>query len=200
MLARGQLRHNTAVGLVRGDLRVDDVRHQFLARAHDGRGSFVARALDAEDVNVAHTSIVRGDAQGNGLSSNPRMKEHATNIVRELRQRGFQAYFAGGCVRDTLLGPDACGLRRRHRRHAAGGHADLSRNLCGRRAVRRGAGPRAGGSRRFRPSRPSTRTTSRSRPFAMTAPTPTAAIPTRCAIRRIRRRTCSAATSPSTAC
>jgi poly(A) polymerase len=32
------------------------------------------------------------------------MREHATNIVRELRQRGFQAYFAGGCVRDTLLG------------------------------------------------------------------------------------------------
>ena len=32
------------------------------------------------------------------------MKEHATNIVRQLRQRGFQAYFAGGCVRDTLLG------------------------------------------------------------------------------------------------
>ena len=32
------------------------------------------------------------------------MREHATNIVRELRQHGFQAYFAGGCVRDTLLG------------------------------------------------------------------------------------------------
>ncbi|MGC2110514.1 MAG: CCA tRNA nucleotidyltransferase [Candidatus Korobacteraceae bacterium] len=32
------------------------------------------------------------------------MKAHATTIVRELRQRGFQAYFAGGCVRDTLLG------------------------------------------------------------------------------------------------
>ena len=32
------------------------------------------------------------------------MKQHATNIVRELRERGFQAYFAGGCVRDTLLG------------------------------------------------------------------------------------------------
>jgi poly(A) polymerase len=32
------------------------------------------------------------------------MKEHAINIVRELRQRGFQAYFAGGCVRDMLLG------------------------------------------------------------------------------------------------
>jgi len=34
------------------------------------------------------------------------MKEHATNIVRELRQRGFQAYFAGGCVRDMVLGLD----------------------------------------------------------------------------------------------
>jgi poly(A) polymerase len=32
------------------------------------------------------------------------MKEHATNIVRQLRKRGFQAFFAGGCVRDTLLG------------------------------------------------------------------------------------------------
>ena len=32
------------------------------------------------------------------------MRAHAANIVRQLRQRGFQAYFAGGCVRDTLLG------------------------------------------------------------------------------------------------
>ncbi len=32
------------------------------------------------------------------------MREHAANIVRELRSRGFQAYFAGGCVRDMLLG------------------------------------------------------------------------------------------------
>ncbi|HUI83475.1 MAG TPA: CCA tRNA nucleotidyltransferase [Candidatus Binatia bacterium] len=32
------------------------------------------------------------------------MRSHAINIVRELRQRGFQAYLAGGCVRDTLLG------------------------------------------------------------------------------------------------
>ena len=34
------------------------------------------------------------------------MKQHATNIVRELRDRGFQAYFAGGCVRDMVLGLD----------------------------------------------------------------------------------------------
>jgi poly(A) polymerase len=30
--------------------------------------------------------------------------EHATEIVRTLREHGHQAYFAGGCVRDLLLG------------------------------------------------------------------------------------------------
>jgi poly(A) polymerase len=30
-------------------------------------------------------------------------KQHAAEIVRTLRQRGHQAYFAGGCVRDLLL-------------------------------------------------------------------------------------------------
>jgi poly(A) polymerase len=31
-------------------------------------------------------------------------KQHATEIVRTLRERGHLAYFAGGCVRDLLLG------------------------------------------------------------------------------------------------
>jgi len=31
-------------------------------------------------------------------------KQHAAEIVRTLRYRGHQAYFAGGCVRDLLLG------------------------------------------------------------------------------------------------
>jgi poly(A) polymerase len=31
------------------------------------------------------------------------MKEHAIHVVRELRLHGFQAYLAGGCVRDMLL-------------------------------------------------------------------------------------------------
>src|SRR5208337_927979 len=31
-------------------------------------------------------------------------KQHAAEIVRQLRERGHQAYFAGGCVRDLLLG------------------------------------------------------------------------------------------------
>ena len=32
-----------------------------------------------------------------------KMKEFATSIVQTLRQRGFQAFLAGGCVRDLLL-------------------------------------------------------------------------------------------------
>jgi poly(A) polymerase len=32
------------------------------------------------------------------------MKEHALHVIRELRRNGFQAYLAGGCVRDMLLG------------------------------------------------------------------------------------------------
>ena len=31
-------------------------------------------------------------------------KQHAAEIVSALRQQGYQAYFAGGCVRDLLLG------------------------------------------------------------------------------------------------
>src|SRR5882724_9293195 len=34
----------------------------------------------------------------------PTAKQHATNIVRTLRERGQQAYLVGGCVRDLLLG------------------------------------------------------------------------------------------------
>lgn len=34
----------------------------------------------------------------------PEAKEHAAEIVRALRERGYQAYFNGGCVRDLLLG------------------------------------------------------------------------------------------------
>src|SRR5450755_4910162 len=34
------------------------------------------------------------------------MKQHAIYVVSELRKHGFEAYFAGGCVRDMLLGLD----------------------------------------------------------------------------------------------
>src|ERR1035438_2571861 len=38
----------------------------------------------------------------NTISSS--MKQHAIHVIRELRRHGFEAYFAGGCVRDLLLG------------------------------------------------------------------------------------------------
>jgi poly(A) polymerase len=34
-------------------------------------------------------------------------QQHATRIVQTLRERGHQAYFAGGCVRDLLLGRES---------------------------------------------------------------------------------------------
>src|SRR5260370_27618208 len=34
----------------------------------------------------------------------PEPKQHAAEIVSTLRKQGHQAYFAGGCVRDLLLG------------------------------------------------------------------------------------------------
>jgi poly(A) polymerase len=44
-----------------------------------------------------------GTDAGNIWSLNM-LKNFATQIVQTLRQRGFQAYLAGGCVRDLLLG------------------------------------------------------------------------------------------------
>src|SRR3974390_138807 len=32
------------------------------------------------------------------------LRDFATSIVRTLRERGFQAYLVGGCVRDLMLG------------------------------------------------------------------------------------------------
>src|SRR5580698_6114884 len=50
------------------------------------------------------TSLTKPLYEGSARYHRSSMKQHATNIVRQLRQRGFQAYFAGGCVRDMLLG------------------------------------------------------------------------------------------------
>ena len=54
VLARCQLGHNAAVGLMRRDLRSHHVRDDLLARAHHGRRGFVAGTFDAEDVGVWH--------------------------------------------------------------------------------------------------------------------------------------------------
>ena len=44
-----------------------------------------------------------------------------------LRERGYEAYLAGGCVRDLLLGLRARGLRRGDERDAGRGAGDCSR-------------------------------------------------------------------------
>src|ERR1700746_2221809 len=41
---------------------------------------------------------------GSGSLLKSMQKHFATTIVQTLRQRGFQAYLVGGCVRDLLLG------------------------------------------------------------------------------------------------
>ncbi|HLH77786.1 MAG TPA: CCA tRNA nucleotidyltransferase [Candidatus Binataceae bacterium] len=43
------------------------------------------------------------------MSANPQpdKKRKAIGLVRQLREQGFDAYFAGGCVRDRLLGVEA---------------------------------------------------------------------------------------------
>src|SRR3990167_4769510 len=38
------------------------------------------------------------------------MKELATTIVKRLVQKGYKAYFAGGCVRDLLMGQDSADI------------------------------------------------------------------------------------------
>jgi tRNA nucleotidyltransferase/poly(A) polymerase len=45
-----------------------------------------------------------GSAGGQSQHLEPR--EAAVAIVRRLREQGFVAYLAGGCVRDELLGQD----------------------------------------------------------------------------------------------
>ncbi len=52
VLARSQFRDNSAIRLVRGDLREHHVRNQFLARAHNRRRGFVAGAFNAKNVRV----------------------------------------------------------------------------------------------------------------------------------------------------
>ena len=120
--------------------------------------------------------------------------EAALGIVGTLRAAGYEAYLAGGCVRDLLLGrepedydvatsatPDVV-LR------------DVSAHLCRGRALRRGAGVRTANETKATIAAP------KWRPSGPMASIPTAAIRTRCAIPERRRRTCSGATSPSTAC
>ena len=124
------------------------------------------------------------------------MQQHATNIVRELRQRGFQAYFAGGCVRDMLLGLEPTDydvatdatppevMRIFPETYAVGAQF----GVC--------LSPGARELSCFAERLLSTRTMSKLLPSAMTAPTLMVATLTRCVTRPIRGKMCSAAISP----
>ncbi len=121
MLARSQFRDDSAVRLVSRDLRGHDIRDQLLARAHHGRCGLVAGTFDAEDVGVRHLCLFQfivfcltaplwrfcfavGSIMESRSLLTVMLKDFATSIVQTLRQRGFQAYLVGGCVRDLLLG------------------------------------------------------------------------------------------------
>ena len=57
MFPRGQFRHHTAVRLVRGDLREDNIGKQFLTRPHDSSRRLVARAFNAKNVSAHMISL-----------------------------------------------------------------------------------------------------------------------------------------------
>src|SRR5208282_2742613 len=57
VLARGQFRNHSAIRLVRGDLRGNDVRQNPLPRAHHGRARLITGAFDAEDACVRHNEL-----------------------------------------------------------------------------------------------------------------------------------------------
>ena len=97
---RGQFGHDSAIRLVRGDLRKHNVRTDLLTRAHHGCCGLVAGTFNPEDVGVRHKQyIICWSASLAAM-----VKDFAISIVRTLRERGHKAYLVGGCVRDLLLG------------------------------------------------------------------------------------------------
>jgi putative nucleotidyltransferase with HDIG domain len=98
VFARCQLRHNTAIGRVRGDLRSNHVRQSLRATPHHcGRG-FVAGAFYAENQPTVHPILYSRQVEKSLAQI------AAERIVERLRAEGDDAYFAGGCVRDLVLG------------------------------------------------------------------------------------------------
>ena len=72
----------------------------------------------------------------------PHQRAFALEIVEKLRAAGFESLWAGGCVRDQLLGLTPEGLRRRHQRHARPRSA-----TCSATAARWRSAPRSAWSR-----------------------------------------------------
>ena len=118
-------------------------------------------------------------------------KEKATEIVRTLRQHGYQAYLVGGCVRDLLLGREPADYD-----VATDATPDEVMHLF----PRTWAVGAQFGVVLVPVDDDASKARAKSPPSAAMASTPMADIPTRSSTRATRRKTCSAATSPSTAC
>jgi len=107
VFTRGEFRNNAAI-VAMDELRGDYIGEDFVPLADDRCGRLVAGALDTEDKRSGHEVYRTREGERNSNRAMSRLEsEHyvaAFRIVRRLRALGHMAYFAGGCVRDLLLG------------------------------------------------------------------------------------------------
>ncbi len=114
VLAAGELGHDAAVERVGRDLRGNDGRKSSRSALDDRRGRFVAGGFDAEnEAGAGHESSLvvlrkqgaarRARIDGTTMAGSEQFGA-ALKILETLRSKGYEAYFAGGCVRDLLLG------------------------------------------------------------------------------------------------
>ena len=115
MLAAGQLRHHAAIARVGRNLRGDDRGERARAALDHGRGGLVAGGFNAED-QAADGHLFSLPASNAWTLRRITLKQshvarHRANSMRLLqiiaepaRDAGYEAYLAGGCVRDLLLG------------------------------------------------------------------------------------------------
>ena len=112
MFAAGELRYYSAIAKVGCNLRGDDRGQGSCATLNDSGCSLVAGRFDTEDEAAGHTSSLTGSKLA-PETDYARMKRccpihlnstSALRILKTLRAAGYEAYLAGGCVRDLLLG------------------------------------------------------------------------------------------------
>ena len=104
MLARGELRHNTSPPGVDVELRRDDAR-----KGLRGPARRLPQPFSSHELSMPRMfSAIRLNAPISYLRRSMRtlspQEAAARGIIDTLRSLGHQAYYAGGCVRDRLLG------------------------------------------------------------------------------------------------
>jgi len=108
VFARREFWHDPAV-VAMDELRGDHVREHLPTTTHDGGGGLVAGTFDTENESAGHEVYrtrewLTDSIEASMDRSNKANYRAALRIVRRLRALGHAAYFAGGCVRDLLLG------------------------------------------------------------------------------------------------